>query len=212
MGRRPPPGRRLARRCWPPRPYRLYTCRRSRATPSPGWCSTIAALLGPAAGRVRDGCGPHRPYILLVHTPSAAHAHQHGAHAMVLLPPPPLYALLWLCAAKYTTSDTAIVGSDSWGAFQQLPPPPQDSDCTGAGNWTACRRKLVAQMLGTSGDLPSRAVPDTIETFSAQEMHGLPAPGDGDKWNSSVSSGGSAVAWKNNLTKYVPPSRAPLWL
>ena len=81
------------------------------------------------------------------------------------------------------------------------PAPP--ADCSGKGDWVLCRKKLVAQMFGTQGELPSVSSPTWIERDWSEEMHGLPQPGDGTRWNSTATPADNKVVWKNNLTKLV---------
>ena len=82
-------------------------------------------------------------------------------------------------------------------------PPALDPDCSGKGDWVRCRKKLVAQMFGTEGELPSVRSPTWIERDWSEQMHGLPQPGDGTQWNSTATPADNKVAWKNNLTKLV---------
>ena len=124
---------------------------------------------------------------------------------------PPETKVVLATDATFTSHNVVLDGKPHSAA---TPTVPQDPDCSlntpsdsggsfaSGSNWTNCRRKLVAEMFGTDGTLPSRSTPDDIIHFDAEQMHGLPAPGDGDRWNSS-SSNSSSVAWKNNLTKLV---------
>ena len=82
-------------------------------------------------------------------------------------------------------------------------PPALDADCSGKGDWVRCRKKLVAQMFGTEGELPSVKSPTWIERDWSEQMHGLPQPGDGTHWNSTATPADKKVAWSNNLTKLV---------
>lgn len=103
-----------------------------------------------------------------------------------------------------------------------------------AGNWTECRRLLIAEMFGTSnGTLPSRSDPDWIVPQTNYTMNGWPSAGQGCP--ASASTGGGSrfgggrggggevggggedvgVSWRNNLTALVwkldplPPLASP---
>ena len=75
-----------------------------------------------------------------------------------------------------------------------LPRPPA-SGCDGS-NYTACRRELWKYVFNTTtGELPTKSVPDFIEDLPTYEMRGLPGPGQG--------TGVGDVRWRIGLQKLV---------
>jgi hypothetical protein len=60
---------------------------------------------------------------------------------------------VWLLHLSQYTAQGIVVDGKPWSSSA-----PQDPDCViPGGNFSNCRRKLVAEMFGTDGDLPSRS-------------------------------------------------------